>query len=157
MPGDDEERVNAAVAAPVGIELEARFPDRSVWRDERRDGVPGESQVRRHPEQGILRRAGAADGRLTVTAHAAHEIEGRADAVRHPLLLHEFSEASREHLTLLGGQAGDRSTRAGGTAPDAGIPGPEEIGLDGLTGYRANADERDDLRDPEERNGEHRE
>src|SRR5882724_10905612 len=92
MPGDHEERVDAAVARTVGIELEPRFPDRTVQGDERRnDVVFPEAQIglkiTDHTEQGVHIRARAADGRRGMAARAAHEVEAWAEAVLDCFLL----------------------------------------------------------------------
>ena len=104
VPGDHEQRVHAAVATAIPVELEARFADGAVRRDERRDVVARESQVSRDPEQRVRRRAGATDSRLHVAARASHEVEARADAIGDVLFFREVLQPNVEHFPLIRGQ-----------------------------------------------------
>src|SRR5262249_52625943 len=82
VPGDDEEGMQAAVAAAVRVELEAGLANRASPRDERRDGIL-EPQVppRGDTEERVIGRAAAARRGLGVTTGARDEVEPRPDAV----------------------------------------------------------------------------
>jgi hypothetical protein len=95
MAGDHEERVDAAVAAAVGIELEARLANRTGRRDERRYEVADEAEVGRNAEEWIRGGAGAADVGLGVTACTRDEVEARADALRDRLFFGEIVPGRR--------------------------------------------------------------
>ena len=146
MSGDDEERVDAAVAAAVGIELEARLANGTGRRDERRDEVADEAEVGRNAEERVRGGAGAAHVGLGVTARTRDEVEARAHALGHRLFFGEIVAADGEHLLLVGGQPAD--DLAGIDAgPHAGIA-RAELRVDRLRdaqrGDDDDADDRDD-------------
>ena len=111
VPGDHEEGMDTAVAGTVGIELEASLADGAVRRNEGRNPVPcPEAEGAHHGEQGILRRARAADVRLGMAAPASVEVETRAEAITDFFRLVEVVPPYREHFLLVRVQAGEHAT-----------------------------------------------
>jgi hypothetical protein len=79
-PGDDEQVVHFAVTCPVGAPLEPRFADRTILRDEPWHRVLRPIQGGNR-DQGILRRARSACGRLRVARETLVGVEAGTEPV----------------------------------------------------------------------------
>jgi hypothetical protein len=64
-----------------------------------------------------------------VAPAAAVEVEPRTQAVADPFGLREVRAAVGEEPLFVGVQVREHPPRAGGSAPDSGILGPEELSL----------------------------
>jgi hypothetical protein len=95
---------------------------------------------------GIHGRAASPRCRLDVAADAAVQVEARAETLADPLRFLELVLPRVEELHLSVGQARQRASGAGRAAPQAGVPGPEELRGQQLDGseHRQGRDRRDD-------------
>src|SRR5262249_23297983 len=125
---DDKQRVDAAVAGAIRLELEARFTHGPIALDEGWHEIL-RAERRRHPDLRIHGRAGAAGHGLSVAAGAAVEVETRTEAVTDALDFDEGITARVEKGLLPGGERREIFAGASGTVANTGIASIEELSL----------------------------
>ena len=116
--GDREERMHAAIGCAVRLDPKARFPDRSILRDEERDLVARALFIG-HLHLWVHSRTGPAYIRLYVTAGAPVQVEAWAEArfrvgdcALDRLNFLEVLTTHTEHLLFECGQSGERAAGA---------------------------------------------
>src|SRR5262249_48993841 len=125
---DDEERVDAAIAGAVGLELEARFAHGAIAPDERRDDVLG-AECGRDADLRVRGRAGAAGRGLGVTPGTAVQIETRTETVPDAFRFQKGVTARLEERLLPGRESREIVAGSGGSSTNTGIVSKEELSL----------------------------